>query len=348
MAVLLVHGGAGAILQEYTEVYEEGLRAALEAGWAALRAEGESESRALGAVLAAVTSMEANPEAFNAGVGGALTREGRVELDACVMVSPRYRGGPRDSGGPCHSGDPRDSGDPRHAGVLPGEARAGAVAGVSNTPHPALLADRVRRESPHVLLIGAGAEALVKEPVSSASLVTERSRRALRRAAARGQGSGEGSNTVGAVALDEQGNLAAATSTGGVTGQWSGRVGDAPLPGLGTYADERIAVSCTGKGEAFMITVAAGTFAASVAQGVPLNEAAATTLKRVREAGGDGGLIAVTRAAGVVVGFSSESMAYGLLVGDPQNEKVVREAKVARGARIVVRGLNGPPQVTEL
>src|SRR5690625_5053403 len=182
MAILLIHGGAGTIAERYTADYEAGLKEALAAGEAALRTGSSDGSRALQAVLAAVTSMESNSEAFNAGVGGALTRDGKVELDACVMVS----------------------------GARPGR-RAGAVAGVTNTKNPVLLADQVRRETPHVLLIGAGAETLVSEPVGQESLMTEKSRASLERWREGNTGSLEvpmgGSNTVGAVALDDDGNL---------------------------------------------------------------------------------------------------------------------------------------------
>jgi len=288
MAILLIHGGAGTVRERYRAAYAAGLRAAVDAGHVALTAPASDDApRALRAVLAAVTSMESNPDAFNAGVGGALTRDGAVELDACVMLSG---------------------------------AGAGAVAGVTNTPNPVLLADLVRRATPHVLLIGAGAEALVADPVPNEALITEKSRAALElwrmgaeeqleQPAAHGP---TGSNTVGAVALDDEGHLAAATSTGGRTGQWRGRVGDAPLPGLGTYADELVAVSCTGKGEAFMEAVTAGKLAAALEAGVPLEEALRRALAGVARRGGDGGIIAVTADGQVGVAFDSPHMAYGV------------------------------------
>lgn len=283
MAILVIHGGAGTIGAEFRSAYEAGLHAALAAGQAALQEDTQHESRALAAVLAAVTSMESNPEAFNAGVGGALTNDGKVELDACVMVS---------------------NASPGH--------HAGAVAGVSNTANPVLLADSVRRTTPHVLLIGAGAEQLVSSPAAAASLITDRSRAALERWKARNAGAVDGSNTVGAVALDDDGNLAAATSTGGVTGQWSGRVGDAPLPGLGTYADGTVAVSCTGKGEAFIEAAAASRLKFLLEAGASLEDATRATLDSVRSHGGNGGLIAVTAAGQLVVGFNSEHIAWGV------------------------------------
>ncbi|MFA5594279.1 MAG: isoaspartyl peptidase/L-asparaginase [Trueperaceae bacterium] len=309
MAILLIHGGAGSIAERYQEAYEAGLRAALAAGHAALTgAETAGRTRALAAVLAAVTSMESNAEAFNAGVGGALTRDGTVELDACVMVSS----------------------------AAPG-ARAGAVAGVRNTPNPILLADAVRRDTPHVLMIGAGAEALVQEPVANEALITPKSRASLERWLS-GNASGleqpvaqgetlppTGSNTVGAVALDDDGNLAAATSTGGRTGQWSGRVGDAPIPGLGTYADERVAISCTGKGEAFMEATTAARLAAALEAGVPLEAAVQRALDDVANMDGDGGLIVVTAEGRLAVAFNSPAMAYGVATDAASRSEVARE-----------------------
>src|SRR5690554_3809946 len=296
MAILLIHGGAGTIAERYQAAYEAGLETALAAGAAALTGGAqEGRSAALAAVLAAVTSMESNEEAFNAGVGGALTRDGVAELDACVMVS--------------------------HA--APG-TRAGAVAGVTNTRNPILLADLVRRTTPQVLLIGPGAEALVEEPVENSVLLTAKSRASLERWRVGNEGDLEqpidpqrarsqaGSNTVGAVALDDSGMLAAATSTGGVTGQWSGRVGDAPIPGLGTYADERVAISCTGKGEAFMEAVTAGRLAAALEAGAGLEEAMGRALRDVARMDGDGGLIVVTAEGRLGVGWNSPAMAYGV------------------------------------
>lgn len=298
MAILLIHGGAGTIAAQNTEAYEAGLKAALEAGNQALSTDSQHESRALAAVLAAVTAMESNANAFNAGIGGALTRDGKVELDACVMVSSSAGG-----------------------------ARAGAVAGVTNTANPILLADRVRRETPHVMLIDPGAEALVTDPVASESLITDRSRASLDRWRAGRAADVEvamGSNTVGAVALDDDGNLAAATSTGGRTGQWSGRVGDAPLPGLGTWADERVAISCTGVGEAFMEAGAAARLAFSLETGMPLDQAVRQMLDSVAGMTGEGGVIVVTADGRLAVGFNSPDMAYGIAASGSESFEVAR------------------------
>lgn len=294
MATLILHGGAGRIDDERAPAYRRGLREALEAGWAALTladadlasadagdgsdasgcagggAGGRRGSRALAAVVAAVAAMEANPEAFNAGIGSALTRAGTVECDACLM-------------------DGRDG-------------RAGAVAVVTRAASPIALARTVMERTPHVLLAGAGADALVETPIEPDHLVTPDARARLERWLERQLERGSdarptGSATVGAVALDDAGALAAATSTGGVLGQWPGRVGDAPIPGAGTYADARVAVSCTGKGEAFLRAVSGKALAERLAAGVTLEAALQRALDDVRAMDGSGGLI-VTLADG--------------------------------------------------
>lgn len=308
MAILLIHGGAGTIVPSNRPNYEAGLRLALEVGYAALttgRADGSgagvvqravagADNAAVAGVLAAVAAMEGYTEAFNSGRGGALTREGTVELDACLMVAPKGQA-----------------------------AHAGAVAGVTNTAHPIVLADRVRRETPHVLLVGAGADALTEEPEPNESLITAKSRASYERWRAghldeleqpilHGRGKEPtGSNTVGAVAIDDDGNLAAATSTGGRTGQWPGRVGDAPLPGLGTFATADMAISCTGVGEAFMEAATAAYLAARVASGEAPEAAVRSALADVSRQGGNGGLISVLADGRVAFGFNSPQMAYG-------------------------------------
>ena len=137
-----------------------------------------------------------------------------------------------------------------------------------------------------------------------------------------------GSNTVGAVALDDEGNLAAATSTGGRTGQWSGRVGDAPIPGLGTYADEHVAISCTGQGEAFMEALAASRLALALEAGSGLQEAVSGMLDSVAGMDGEGGVIVVTADGQLAVGFNSPDMAYGIAVNGELSSEVGRKARV--------------------
>jgi len=273
MATLLIHGGAGRIAEARQEAYRNGLRAALDAGFAVLDAGGS----ALDAVQAAVTCMEDNDEAFNAGTGSALTSAGTVECDAAIMD---------------------------------GSGRAGAVACVTRIKNPIQLARKVLTDSPHVLLVGPGAEALTDAYVENADLITEGALRSFERWRAK-DADPEGSATCGAVAVDDQGQLAAATSTGGVLGQAPGRVGDAPIPGAGTWADPRVAVSCTGRGEAFLTTVAARILAADLEAGMTPEAAVEARLAAVRQADGEGGLIAVRRDGSILYGFDTTEMAWG-------------------------------------
>lgn len=298
MAKLLVHGGAGTIAEDRRPAYRRGLRAALDAGWAALAAGGD----AVEAVLRAVETMEADAEAFNAGVGGSPNRDGEVELDAAVV-------------------DGRDG-------------SAGAVAAVRTAPSAVRLADLVRRTSPHVLLVGAGADALVAEPLDPAALLTPLSRAAWARWRAR-QAEADaappppvGSATVGAVAIDDRGALAAATSTGGVLGKWPGRVGDAPIVGAGTYADAAVAVSCTGRGEAFLRAVTAKALAERLAAGAALEPALRRALADVRAHAGEGGLIAIAADGSVAYGFDTSHLAVGWTDGAAVVADVLSEAGV--------------------
>ena len=225
---LAIHGGAGtlsreAMTPERQAGYEEALRRALDAG-SQILAEGGS---AVDAVKTAIVMMEDSP-LFNAGRGAVFTWEGTNELDASIM-------------------DGRDR-------------SAGAVAGVKTVRNPILLADKVRTESPHVFLIGAGAETFALEKGFEVTppewFATPARREALERMKANRLSSLDVDHkfgTVGAVALDRDGNLAAGTSTGGMTGKRWGRVGDAPVIGAGTFADNRAcAVSATGWGEYFI------------------------------------------------------------------------------------------------
>ncbi len=308
MAILIIHGGAGSTPDELVQAYEDGLREALDVGYAALTEPPTSDvPRAAAAVLAAVTAMEANPVAFNAGVGGAMTRDGTVELDACIALS---------------------------------DGSVGAVAAVRNTPHPALLADLVRRTSKHHLLVGEGAEALVTDPVPNEALYTELNRKGLEKWRRQQESTptrpalpgAPGSNTVGAVALDDEGNLAAATSTGGLVGQWRGRVADTPLFGVGTYADERVAVSCTGDGEAVMRALTAGRLAQALERGDEPEAALRAALDDIAAKGGRAGLIALQKSdtpGGVLmVGFTSDTMAYAIRSPELDEASVAKKASV--------------------
>lgn len=258
---------------------------------------------AVEAVLRAVETMEANEEAFNAGIGGAPNRDGDVELDAAIV---RGRDG-----------------------------SAGAVAAVRTARSAVRLADLVRRETPHALLVGAGAEALVTDPIDPARLLTPHTRAAYERwRAGRTQpdavATPTGSATVGAVALDDHGDLAAATSTGGMLGKWPGRVGDAPIVGAGTYADRRVAISCTGKGEAFIRAVTGKALAERLAAGGDLKSLVARALHEVRAMEGSGGLIALGSDGRLAFGYDTTEMAVGWRSGTQSF------ADVASGTQVIL------------
>lgn len=286
---LAIHGGAGTIRREELTpekeaAYRAGLDAALRAGGAVLEAGGSAEE----AVLAAAMSLEDCP-LFNAGRGSTFTAAGTIEMDAALMTS----------GG-----------------------EAGAVTGVTRIRNPILAARAVMRETPHVLLAGAAADdfaaaqGLVME--DPAYFRTEHRHAQLLAAQAAqvvalDHDVATKMGTIGAVARDRHGALAAATSTGGMTNKRAGRVGDTPILGAGTWADAHVAISCTGTGEAFMRSAAAHEISALMRlAGKSLAEAAAeVALRRVPEAGGRGGLIAVDAAGHAALPFGTEGMYRG-------------------------------------
>jgi beta-aspartyl-peptidase (threonine type) len=237
----------------------------------------EGGGTALDAVQAAVSSLEDCP-LFNAGRGSVLTSDGRVEMDASIMSGA--------------------------------DLRAGAVAVVSGVRHPVALARVVMEDTPHLLLAGTGAERLAGEHglelCDDDWLVTERQRE--RWMTSKG--------TVGAVALDSGGHLAAATSTGGVRGQLPGRVGDSPLIGSGTYAEDGVcAVSATGDGELIVRVVLAAEVAALMRhRGLPLDEACKAAMRdRVAPLRGDAGLIALDPQGNVAMPANTTVMHRGLV-----------------------------------
>jgi len=264
---LVIHGGSGIIergrLAPEADVgARAGLNAALDAGTAILAAGGT----ALDAVQAAIEVMEDDPH-FNAGRGAALTFEGKVELDAAIMTGT--------------------------------DRRAGAVAGVTTVRHPVALARAVMEHSRHVLLAGTGAERFADEQGTERAdedwfvLPARRAQLESMRADADWFDVDMKYGTVGAVARDAAGHVAAATSTGGVTGKRWGRIGDSPLIGAGTFADDRsVAVSATGSGEFFIRAQAAAEIGARVRLlGEGVQAAADTVMAEVKTLGGTGGVI---------------------------------------------------------
>lgn len=299
-----LHGGAGVIdPRHFPEARRRECAAAL--GAIARRAVDALRAgvSALDVVEQAVVELEEAPF-FNAGRGAVLNANGEVELDAAIM-------------------DGRDR-------------AAGAVAGVTRARNPIRLARAVMARSEHVMLIGAGADAFAAEcgleVVDPEWFVRDERRIQLANARAEGRITLDHderyeqvervSGTVGAVALDREGHLAAATSTGGMTNKHPGRVGDAPLIGCGTFADDAsCAVSATGHGEYYIRRVLAHDVAARIAyRGERLIEAAAGALAEVGAMGGAGGLIAVDRAGRVALPFNSPGMYRAWL--DPETGRV--------------------------
>ena len=297
---IAIHGGAGTILQsmltpELEANYKQGLQNALDAGYEVLKQNGSS----LDAVCEAVKSLE-NNELFNAGKGSVFTNKGIHEMDASIM-----------------KGDTLE---------------AGAVAGIQNIKNPILVARDVLKYSGHVLLSGEGAKefALSRgyENIPNEYFynqfrhdqwqeIKETDDFQLDHAQSQQKGFAHEEKkfgTVGAVALDLQGNLAAATSTGGMTNKRFGRVGDTPIPGSGTYANNKTcAVSCTGHGEFFLRAVVAYDVSCLMEyKGFTLQQACDEVVKnKLVKLGGEGGLIAVDAHGNVELSYNSEGMYRG-------------------------------------
>ncbi|WON74635.1 isoaspartyl peptidase/L-asparaginase [Nitrosospira sp. Is2] len=305
---LVIHGGAGTITRarlkaEREQAYTQVLEQSLTAGYSVLAAGGSS----IDAVIAALVVMEDSP-LFNAGKGAVFSNAGRIELDASIMDGSTLM--------------------------------AGSVAGVTAVRNPIRAAHAVMTQSPHVMLIGHGADAFAAEKgleiVDPSYFHTEFRWNQLQKAIAQERllqdhdalsdtprpGADEKTDkkrgTVGAVALDRRGNLAAGTSTGGLTNKRFGRVGDSPIIGAGTYADNRsVALSATGSGEMFIRTCAAFNTAAQVRLlHLPIIEAADNALAEVAAIGGDGGLIVLDPKGNYAMRFNTRGMFRGTIGDD--------------------------------
>jgi beta-aspartyl-peptidase (threonine type) len=302
MFAIAVHGGAGTLppselTPEKQRAFNDGLESALRAGFAILEQGGTS----LDAVVAAVTVLEDDP-LFNAGRGSVLAANGAHELDASIM-------------------DGRD-------------LRAGSVTGLRHVRNPIQLARLVMDRSPHVMLAGAGAEEFALEqglePVPNEYFATERRRLELERLL-RGEQKPGGEavlGTVGAVALDTQGNLAAGTSTGGMTGKKWGRVGDSPIIGAGTYAANNCcAVSATGHGEFFIRLAVAHEIASLVRyRGMDVRQATdEVVMNQLGKLGGTGGVIAIGRDGTIAMPFNSPGMLRGAMDSRGRLETAILE-----------------------
>ncbi|MGI4742519.1 MAG: isoaspartyl peptidase/L-asparaginase family protein [Janthinobacterium lividum] len=288
---IVLHGGAvtmkpGELSPEEADLQRVGLGEALHAGWLILHQGGS----ALDAVEAAVRSLEAN-EHFNAGRGASLTRQGEAEMDAAIMDGRTLQ--------------------------------AGTVSSVKYVQHPISLARAVLEHSPHVALTGEGALELALErglPLAApAFFQTPKTRKQWLDLAQQESKKLAGHDTVGAVALDQAGNVAVATSTGGIEGQAKGRVGDSPVLGGGTYAtNEACAVSCTGDGEVIMRgALAHEVYALVKYKGLPLAEACQAAIAlRDDELPGDKGIIAIDPQGHIALEFNTNVMRRAYRVGE--------------------------------
>jgi L-asparaginase / beta-aspartyl-peptidase len=304
---LVIHGGAGTIERskmtpKREHEYRVGIEHALAAGYDILKRGGSS----LDATEAAVRVLEDDPH-FNAGRGAVFTNVGTNELDAAIMDGKTLK--------------------------------AGAVACLRHIKNPVSLARLVMEKSEHVMMDGEGAETFAKENdielVDQKYFYTEERWQALQKVKAAEENRGGGAKkafiisdqdrhgTVGAVALDQDGNLAVATSTGGTTNKRAGRVGDSPVIGAGTYANNATcAVSATGDGEYFIrATVGHDISALMEYRGMPLKEAAQTVLDKVAKLGGNGGLIAIDREGNMALPFNTSGMYRGYV--DPNGKFVI-------------------------
>ncbi len=306
---IVIHGGAGALEKgRYSPAeeaaYKAALNAALDAGYGVL----EGGGSALDAVEAAITLLEDSP-LFNAGRGAVFTYDGKNELDASIMDGAT--------------------------------GKAGAAAGLAHVKNPIRLARLIMEKSPHVMMIGEGAEEFAKAQqmvmVRRSYFRTEARWRAYKEALAKEKAKRKGATslphefkygTVGAVALDAKGNLAAGTSTGGMTLKRWGRVGDAPIIGAGTFADNQsCAVSATGWGEYFIrLTVARDICAQVEYGGKSIAEATTDVIhNRLQASGGDGGVIVLAPNGEYVMDFNSAGMFRAVRQGDRREAAIYKE-----------------------
>lgn len=304
---LAIHGGAGTIdRSRMTPEIERDLRAGLQRALVAGQEILQSDGSSLDAVVASVRALEDDP-LFNAGKGSVFTSAGAHEMDAAIMDGKTLR--------------------------------AGTVGGLQRVKNPITLARAVMEESRQVMIVGEGAEQFAQqiglELVDKAYFYTEERWQALQRvqqAETNARLSGkpitisdqDRHGTVGAVALDRAGNLAAATSTGGNTNKRPGRIGDTPIIGAGTYANNRTcAISATGEGEYFIRLVAGHELSALMEHaGMPLEKAAAAVVARITDLGGTGGLIAVDKEGNISLPFNTAGMYRGYV--DSTGQMVIK------------------------
>ena len=306
--VLVIHGGAGTITRENMttekeKAYRAKLAEALKAGYTEIN----KGSSSVDAVAAAIVIMEDSP-LFNAGKGAVFTSDGKNELDASIM-------------------DGKD-------------LSAGSIAGVHTIKNPIKVAIAVMQKSEHVMLAGSGAEIFAKE--NGLEIVDPKyfwtkdrwdglqklKKKEAEKTPKISQNSIEDSylidqkfGTVGAVALDKNGNIAAGTSTGGMSNKKFGRIGDSPIIGAGTYANAQVGISGTGWGEFFIRSTAARTIAAKMEyQNKDLKTAAQETIDQIEKMGGDGGLIALDKDGNIAMPFNTAGMYRGAVTENGEIE----------------------------
>lgn len=305
---IAIHGGAGTILRstmtpELQLQYEAGLQGAIDTGYKILAAGGS----AVDAVEAAVTSLEDFP-LFNAGKGSVFNNKGMQEMDAALMDGSNLA--------------------------------AGAVCGIAHVKNPVQVARAVMEHSGHVMLAGTGAEEFARAQgmamEDDAYFYTEQRYQQWQQAlkddvvqldhTVKEEKTDKKFGTVGAVALDMNGNLAAATSTGGLTNKKFGRIGDSPIPGAGTYANNNTcAISCTGVGELFIRSVVAYDISCLIDyKGLSLKEACDIVVHdKLVKIGGEGGLIALDKHGNIEMSFNSEGMYRACKTSDGRNEVLI-------------------------
>ena len=291
---IVIHGGAGTILKENMSyelevLYKNKMREALEAGHYILKTNGTS----LDAVEVAIKILE-DSELFNAGKGSVLSNNEEVEMDASIMTGKNLN--------------------------------AGAISGIKHIKNPISLARKVMEESEHVFLSGKGAEdfGISKgfKTIDNNSFITERRLNSVRNAKKRDSIQDNKFGTVGCVALDKFGNITSGTSTGGMTNKKWNRIGDVPIIGAGTYANNKTCgISSTGWGEYFIRNVVAYDISSQIDYlKIDINQAAKNTLKKVKDLGGSGGVIGIDSDGNIMMDFNTKGMYRGYINSDRETK----------------------------
>ena len=284
---IVVHGGAGTILKdnmtyEMEKAYKQKLEEALNVGYSILKQNGKS----VDAVEATIKILE-DSELFNAGKGSVLSNNEEVEMDASIMTGDNLN--------------------------------AGAVSGIKKIKNPITLARKIMEESEHVFLSGSGAEDFAVSKgfklIDNSNFITNNRLNSLKNIKKRESNTDNKFGTVGCVAIDKNGNITSGTSTGGMTNKKWNRIGDVPIIGSGTYANNQTCgISSTGWGEYFIRNVVAYDISAQIEYNKKsIKNAAKNTLKKVKELGGSGGVIGIDKNLNIIMDFNTEGMYRGYM-----------------------------------